>query len=722
MSFRYILRYYIDPGFHEDERIPELVRLCQNGQIEEVMLFQNPEELFQGYPDDDEVERWFAMARKVKEALNQAGIAMSINPWCTTVHVSRGRSFGEKQRSFQPMIGETGAVSPIVSCPLDPGWRRQLCDFWARIAAELCPRAIWIEDDWRLHNHGDDLGFGGCFCPRHLKRFAEMTGETVDRETLLANILAPGPPHPWRAAWLELCGATLLEPARALYRCVRKANPEVRLGLMCSGPGEHSAEGRDWDLLKQAISPDRPLLLRPHLPPYTESSAMFTPPSTARHTICSVSGELEIYPELENSPRCGIYSKSGTFSIYECLEAAMFGSRGITINHFDMMGNGLALDDTFPGELRRAKARLDAIADLGLHDSRAVGVKILFKTDVARHIPSNDPHSIFGLVNRSELWSSVFYVLGISHAFTQNPTREGTYAVSDRTVAALSDDEIEMLLSGQVILDAPSVELLTARGFGELIGVNAARWNEQQDTGFAYEEIVWGDVSDWRVDKPRMTASRCSPRVLFADLAPTALPVTRIMKYDRTPLCPGSFFTKNRLGGEIYAIAYPIGKLQFFPGFFNPFRRLLFRNILRKQFRNTAILFSDCEALQCDCNESPEQTVLSFRNPVSDARPYLRFTYAGIQDPRVEMLQSDGSWSGRTLTACGRDSWLLEENIAPLDAVILRQKKSSATVPNINQRGAERFIPTGKDEAVRRSPRIANISEPLDGIKKTKEE
>ena len=43
--FRYVLRDYIDPGFAEEKRIAELVRLCRSGRIEEVMLFYNPEEL-----------------------------------------------------------------------------------------------------------------------------------------------------------------------------------------------------------------------------------------------------------------------------------------------------------------------------------------------------------------------------------------------------------------------------------------------------------------------------------------------------------------------------------------------------------------------------------------------------------------------------------------------------------------------------------------------------
>ena len=106
--FRYILRYYIDPGFAEDKRIAELLELCKKGRIEEVMFFYNPEELFQGYPDDAEVESWFALAKKVKAALDGAGILMSINPWTTTVHVSRGRKFTEKQHVRSIRTGRSG--------------------------------------------------------------------------------------------------------------------------------------------------------------------------------------------------------------------------------------------------------------------------------------------------------------------------------------------------------------------------------------------------------------------------------------------------------------------------------------------------------------------------------------------------------------------------------------------------------------------------------------
>ena len=159
--YRYILRYYIDPGFHEEERIAELVQLCREGKIAEVMFFHNPEELFQGYPPAEEYDNWISLAQKTKKALNDAGIDMSVNPWVTTVHVARGRKL-PPETTFRHMVGETGTVSPITACPLCPQWQKLLCDWFSRIASEVAPTVIWVEDDWRLHNHEPDMGWGGC--------------------------------------------------------------------------------------------------------------------------------------------------------------------------------------------------------------------------------------------------------------------------------------------------------------------------------------------------------------------------------------------------------------------------------------------------------------------------------------------------------------------------------------------------------------------------------
>lgn len=688
--FRYVLRYYIDPGFQEEERIAELLRICRQGRIEEVMLFYNPEELFQGYPPRKEVDAWFSLAGRVRSALSAAAVDMSVNPWTTTVHVSRGRKFSEAQRSFQPMVGETGAVSPITACPLDPSWQEFLGSFFARIAREIAPCAIWVEDDWRLHNHEASMKYGGCFCPLHLARFEEETGIRSSREEILSNILAPGEAHPWRKAWLKVCRDSLLEPARFLQEKVQEANPEVRLGLMSSLPDAHSAEGRDWNLLGKAFSPGTPLLLRPHLPPYTETYALDVSPAVSRQTVSEYDSPLEIYPELENSPRCGKYSKSGSFSIFECFHSALFGSSGITINHYDMMGNGLALDPDFPDFLARAKKMLSSVSALEISDVNSEGAQVLYSPHIAEVIQTERGESMSELIQPSVSWSSVFYKLGISHVPVRSlpGSSEEVSAVSGQTLRAYSRKQIEQLLSSGVILDAPSVVILLERGFGSRIGIRSARWHALDDDGYAYEEIADAPESLYGLSSPRMTASRCSPSLLaMQPESPASVPRDRketrvlslIRRYDRSPLYPGAVFHRDPSGGRILSIAYPLEKSQFNMGFFNNFRRIFLHDILLKHFGMRKLLLGCDRPLQTyriRCGNS-SRVLLALLNPTHDVYPELRFIAPGVDPGSAERLGKDGRWRRETLSlenrpAEGFPSLLAHRKLAPLGVSLMR--------------------------------------------------
>ena len=77
-KFRYILRYYIDPGYEEDARIAELVKFCLDSNIGEVMLFFNPEEVNNGHITIEEIAPWLAMAKKIQSALKLHNIAIFI--------------------------------------------------------------------------------------------------------------------------------------------------------------------------------------------------------------------------------------------------------------------------------------------------------------------------------------------------------------------------------------------------------------------------------------------------------------------------------------------------------------------------------------------------------------------------------------------------------------------------------------------------------------------
>jgi hypothetical protein len=602
-NYRYILRYYIDPAFHAEERIRELVEFCLSARVDEVMLFDFPEELYPGYPAPDEVEDWLCLAEKVKAELSKIQVDFSINPWATTVHLSRGRKFASWQRDWQPMVGETGTVSSITSCPLCKKWQEYLCNYFQLIADRLQPLAIWVEDDWRLHNHGVELGFGGCYCEEHLRRFSDKAGQSVSRHELLAAILDKAQVHPWRRLWLDLCRDTILEATAAV-----RGKCTVPLALMSSIPDVHSTEGRDWRKLKEALAGEGKLMLRPHLPPYTEVRPFQITPGWTRQTIASLPDSI-IYPEMESSPRCGRYSKSGAFVKWACLHSVCYGAKGMTFNHFDVMGNGVSADPTFAATLAGIKEELNYVARLDLNDAESEGIDILYSPDVANYAQSKHDKSMSGLVADSHLWSDTFYALGISHQFKSTVGEKRIIAVNGETIRGFDNSELEKLLSNMVFLDAEATRILVERGLGRYLGINIGNYGHLEERGFSYEVI--NETSE------RMTAQRCTWNLLEMNGA-EAEELTAIHRFDRARISSGMTCYKNSLGGDVICIAYPLGTNQFFMGFFNEFRRKLYQRLILKLRPDYPILMAD-DLLHCYRVKCQQKTFIGLINSTFDS-------------------------------------------------------------------------------------------------------
>ncbi len=653
MSFRYILRYQIDPDYHADERIEELVDFCVVSRIEEVMLFMTGEELNPGHPTWEQIEPYVEMGKRLKGRLAECGIELSLNPWTTMHHASGGRRLQAGQ-NFRLMVGETGQSSPVTVCPLCEHWQAYLCDLFGRLCRALDPVAIWVEDDFRLHNHGEELGWGGCFCDEHLRRFGEAVGEAVTREQVLANVLASGRPHPWRDIWLALSRDSLIEPARKL----RDACAPTRLALMSSTPDIHSAEGRDWHALQMALGDEPAFMTRPHLPPYTETSPLHTVPSVTRHTIANLKRPLEIYPELESSPRNGPYAKSRAYSVWECLHAAAMGSHGITINHYDMMGGGIALDPPFGEALAEAKTQLDAIVAMGIDDGDAHGVQVLFDPQVSRHAHLTDAKSFEDLAQRTWLWSDTCYILGIAHGFARDIVPGQVHAAGGQTLRAWDDDRIDALLNEAVLLDADSAAILVERGFGERIGVHDAQWRTLDDTAYAYEQVLTPDV--------RVSAQRCADRLLAMQVNEADVR-SWICSAFHQRLWPGLI-----VHGRAAVLTYPIdGRAQFFMGVFSAFRRELMQNLLFELAPGAALAVAAESPMQVYRAPIAGGILLGVLNPTYDRVDRIALRVGDLPDNVEMQVLANGEW-GTASVQREADRLVLDATLGPLEECWLK--------------------------------------------------
>ena len=703
-NYRLILRYQIDPEWEADARIDDLLRFCETARIDEVMLLIAAEELSNGHLTEGELENYLWLGRRLRDRLETDGRALSVNPWTTLFQIPRGRRRGA-EHPFRPMVGETGRESPTAVCPLCPAWQKWQADVFARMAAEIQPAAIWLDDDFRLHNHGPELGWGGCFCDEHLRRFAEKAGQSVDRESLLDALLQPGTPHPWRRLWFDLSRESLLEALHPIREAVREANPEVTLALMSSMPDQHSAEGRDWAAIRDAFGGDGPLLLRPHMVPYTQSPALQTVPSVTRQTLACIEGPVRAYPELENSPRCGVYSKDAAHTVWQMLEGALITGCGITLNHFDNMGNGTALDPRLAQPLAEARPQLDALAELETGEANALGAQVLFSPQVADHLelpPLDGPRpavsgeelslrmqrnpsggggdftgSMQSLVHNSLIWGQTLGILGVAHRFSSRIAPDnGPVFVNGQTLRAFDDDAIRRLLGGFVILDATAFEVLEARGFGNSAGVRGGGWHSLNDAVFSYERIGEPDPAVYGIADPRMCAQRCAAKVLR--LVPDgAHALTELCGPDHAVLWPGAVRHATPEGGTAVVLAYPLdGGAQFFMAFFNRFRRIFFQQLLRHSETAAPLAFSG-DGTRCYRQRVRGGDLFAVLNPTADPLPETAFRL-GAREPAEgdwHWLAENGAWHGIVPENRADGALAFPATVPPLRGAFLLRKR-----------------------------------------------
>lgn len=493
-KFLYSLRYAVEPGFHEEERLEKMVEFCKAACIDDVMFFINCEELNRGHLTIEETLPWLEVIRKGQELLRPMGITTSINPWTTLLHGDRGRKLGKGQ-DFDLMVDPYGNSATATACPLSHSWRSYISDMYALYASQK-PNIVWVEDDFRLHNH-EPLVWGGCFCEAHLEEYSRRIGHRVKREDFLNGILEPYSPHPYRKIWLDTSRDTMRELAELIGNSVRKGSPETRVGLMTSNPYVHCAEGRDWQGVFKGFSGDKPGFNRVHLPSYVETTpqqylrhfnrdSMLTRAMTPRSTI--------VMPELESFPDTR-FVKSKAFTAFQLHTSSILNSDGITLNIFDMMGNGI-LEEGYEDFLKDSKEFLSGIKRLGLKTERQMGIKVLVDEKSSYTLHTSKGEAMEELYPQEYFWAELLSSYGISYTYsTDKNHKNNILAVSGQYFRNLSGTELEVLFRDNfIILEGQAAATLFEMGYGQLAGIKNAVWH-RQNTGFqAYEQVCDGNM------------------------------------------------------------------------------------------------------------------------------------------------------------------------------------------------------------------------------------
>ncbi|WP_035795108.1 hypothetical protein [Kitasatospora mediocidica] len=543
MPARYHLRFQLHPTPEAAQHAKELAKFCGEAGIDEVVLLLGAEELYTGHPTGAAEDLLFETAATATTVLREAGIGVSLNPWVTAGHADRGRV---DRLGFAPMVDPEGTAAVAQASFACPRWRGWLAAHYARYAT-LDLRVLWLEDDFRYHNHAP-LHWGGGFEPLMLERFAAVVGRPVTRERLVTAVTSPGEPHPWRELLQQVWRTAQLETAALVAAAVgAQSGGRVQLGLMSSELGVHSVEGRDWPALFEALSIDGRVAHRPHFARYGDAPGRELSFSVwmleAQRALRPAHATSE--PEIENWPHTA-WSKSDTQTWSELVAAQLAGSDAMFLNVHPMQSGRAQRFPRIADLLRRSRPALDWVAERQPRSPRTHGVGLPVPPQAAAHVRTRTGGELAELAVDAGPAADLLLRYGVPVTAGPAPVQ----AVFGQLAWSFEDSEIEEMLSGGLLLDGTAAEVLTRRGFGHLLGLRACGLVEREAAGlggpYALEHVAREDA---------YLSVNVQPALALLSLAPQAEPWTSILTSSQQYWGPGRFVFANELGGRVAVLA-----------------------------------------------------------------------------------------------------------------------------------------------------------------------
>ena len=636
--FLYILRLAMVPDFHEEERLDALLAFCREAQIDDVAFILWAEELNTGHPTLQEVEPWLRMVGRVKPRLADQGVTISLNPWSALLHADRGRVLKPGQQ-FRLMVDSNGRTASATACPLCPALREHLRQQYERMA-RIQPRIIWVDDDFRLHNHAP-LQWGGCFCELHMQEYSRRAGRRVTREEFVKGVLQPGAPQPFRRIWLDTNRETMVDLAKMLGQAVSRVAPQTQVGLMSSSPAVHCIEGRDWESVLRGLAAGRTPVNRPHLPSYAEVSGadyLWNFSRISRQSAAMVPPDTLLYPELENWPHSR-FSKSRTFTRFQIESSAALGAAGITMDIFDLFGNGAMPQEGYSQPLVQAKALANRLKGLKLEHRRETGVQVLYNPRASYSLWTEKGQSLSELAPEEDFWAGFLGVMGIAHTYREwSGQNQNVLAISGQYCRGLEESQVRKLLSGNVVLlNGDAIFTLVQMGLGAAVGVKRADWLAADSGMPSYEQ-----VSDGRayagLREGRLTAQALTGDYLRIEYGEDVSVHTEVLNPSGGRTGPGMAVVGRRL------ILLPYGRSSGYLGLRHPVRQALVQSLLSDLAGERCPVFlEDIANVALYAYDLGERRALLLVNASNDDYDELRLGGVGRPPANAVEVTSEGT-------------------------------------------------------------------------------
>lgn len=489
-TFTNCLRVDVLPDDLQDERIQEIVKHCLKYGFQNVMLFFNNEEFNVGHITKEELKPWIETIKKAKRVFIENGLTVSLNPWMELGHLDRMRPLKEGQ-NFTTMVDMNGYQCSLVACPWDEEWRKYYFDVLEYYLKEVEPEMLWIEDDFRLHNHYP-MEYGGCFCRLHMQKYNEKLGANYTREQFVEKVFAKGGLTSERKAWLDVSRETILDLAKQIGDFVEKLGLKTRVGLMTSAPQSHCLEARDWTSFHENFCAGKEKINRIHLPCYDEITGknygiLFDSVSMAIRSF--IPEETYIYPELENGSFSN-FTKDARFLRYQLESSIPLLPVGMTYDIYDFVAHCIDENIGYGDVIKSITPYMQGVLDLGLKFSNLTGVIVPIDENATYH---REVKSSWKDLYPDDFMAAAFLgSMGVNWKMSKEKSFVGETVILAYGAANNFTDEqlIRLFEDNFVIVDGNTVLNLEKRGLLRLISAKSAKTYEKCSAHQTYEQPV----------------------------------------------------------------------------------------------------------------------------------------------------------------------------------------------------------------------------------------
>lgn len=657
------LRYYIDDSEEVIERAGELARYCADTKIDGVMLFTGAHERQPWVLERTEFHTRAETLAAAASVLRAAGLRVAVNVITTLGHDDPGPPpGGSGSIPFQPMVDIDGTAAEGIPCPIDPRYLSLMGEFYAHLARVVKPETIWVDDDLRYSWHYPAIAIG-CFCPRHLKRFAAAMGRRdIDREeaaTLLTGIGGdPDDTADRRRLFSEVLREGLQEFAETLRKAVDRGNPEVRIGYMSNSAEIDRLTGLSYHDFCGVLAGGTRSILRPNLGMYRDGERRLLPLALdTSFLVSAVAGpETECVTEIDGHwPHSRFHRSSAT--ILNAVVASTFF--GITTHSYFLFAFGSVPFAEIPeyGEALRSHRRLfERIAEETASCDEVKGIRVWYDDDRSVfHLPASEATLEAFAVDRN--WITRLALLGLPIAYTGS----GPCVLAADQGSAITEVQLREELKRGVLIEGAAAATLVERGLGRLIGVERM---ESIDSLVTAEHLDVERFSGGFPGRKISIGPGLTPRNHFYRIVPAgAAAASTLLERYLYPAGPGIVVYENSEGGRAAVTAYGRNGSAYPVIYLNDLRRAQLRSVFE---------WLGGSSLPVSVLDKPDVWVMSREHPDRSRRVVLAVNLSFDPAPSVHIALgglSDGRWSVSRMGLDGGEEVLsdVETAGAPVD-------------------------------------------------------